>query len=262
MFNQKKIIIPKLDVVELDEYISLKEAQKVIFNDDLQEDLERAEFRRYVESEDFLGSLTEFVALNYITEIADHNIKTNIFNVIGYLRNNKRFENFTDKTELFDTLNELIMTLNSTSDANNIDFYRNQYYRRIDQKKTDFWDNVYDINFIEGRKENLNYSISLDYQPIYDLAKIDNEQIFTEDVVSDNLVSNYFINTLNMLFIEMPGLYSDSRFVKRAQFILQNTMLLLKGKESDYELDEYDVIDDDLAQRTKKLIIKIKRNCR
>lgn len=259
MFNQKKIIIPELNIMELDEYISLKEAQTVIFNDDILKDLETPEFRKYVESEEFIGALTEFVAINYMSMIADHNIKNNIFNAISYLKSNKRFESITDKKDLFNNLNELIITLNSTSDANNIDFYRNQYYRRSDQKRTDFWDLAYDKKFMEERKESLNYSICFDFLPIKDLAKLNDEQIFFEEVVSDNLVTHYFINTLNMLFSEMPGLYSDPRFIKRAEFILQNNILLVKGKKSNYELDEYDVIDDDLVPRTKKLLRKIKR---
>lgn len=259
MFNQEKIIIPELDKIELEEYISLKEAQKVIFNDDIVKDLETPEFRKYVESEEFMAALTEFVALNYISKIADNNIKNNILNAISYIRNNKRFQSLTDKRELIDNINEIIVTLNSTTDTNNIDFYRNQYYRRIDQKKTDFWDRVYDKTFMEERKESLNYSISYDFLPIFDLAKLDDEQLFAEEVVSDNLVTHYFLNTLNILFSEMPGLYNDPRFVKRAQFILKNNILLLKGKESDYELDEYDEIDDDLLPRTKKLLKKIKR---
>lgn len=209
MFNQGKIIIPELDRAELAEYISLKEAQTVIFNDDVIKDLETPKFRKYVESEEFLAALTEFVALNYITKI--------------------------------------------------IEFYRNQYYRRIDQKKTRFWDNVFDKTFMEARKESLNCSLSFDFFPISNLSKLDNEQLFAEKVVPDNLVTHYFLNTLNMLFVEMPGLYNDPRFVKRAEFILQNNILLLKDKESIYELDEDDEIDDDLMPRTKKLLKKIKR---
>jgi len=259
MFNQTKIIIPELDKIELDEYISLKEAQTVIFNDDILKDLETPAFRKYVESEKFIAALTEFVALNYITKIADYNIRNNIFNVINYIRSNKKFTSATDKSELTDNLNELIITLNSTSDANNIDFYRNQYYRRTDQEKTIFWDHAYDENFMEERKKLLNVSISFDFLPISDLIKINNEQAFIQEVVPDNLVTHFFLNTLNMLFVEMPGLYNDPRFVKRAQFILQNNILLLKGKESIYELEEDDEIDDDLMPRTKKLLRKIKR---
>lgn len=259
MFNQNKIIIPELDKIELDDYISLKEAQTVIFNDDIVSDLETPEFRKYVESEEFMSALTEFVALNYITKIADYNIKSNILNAISYIRNNKKFTSVTDKRALTDSINEIIITLNSTSDANNIDFYRNQYYRRIDQKKTSFWDQAYDKEFMEERKESLNYSISFDFFPISDLARLDDEQLFEQETVPDNLVTHYFLNTLNLLFTEMPGLYNDPRFVKRAQFILQNNILLLKGKKSPYEFDEYDVIDDDLMPRTKKLLKKIKR---
>jgi len=259
MFNQKKIIIPELDKTELDEYISLKEAQTVIFNDYIMEDLETPEFRKYVESEKFMAALTEFVALNYMTKIADYNIKNNILNVISYIRNNKTYGSATEKSELIDNLNEIIITLNSSSDENNIDFYRNQYYRRIDQKKTDFWDHAYDKTFIEERKKSLNVSMSFDFSPISGLTKIDDEEVFIKKAVSDNLVSHYFLNTLNMLFVEMPSLYNDERFVKRAKFILQNNILLLKDKESIYELDDDDEIDNDLMPRTRKLVKKIKR---
>jgi|GEM_PF-3502751 len=259
MFNQKKLIIPELDKVELDEYISLKQSQTIIFNDYILKDLETPEFRKYVESEEFMAALTEFVALNYITKIADYNIKNNIFNVINYIRNNKRFATATEKSELIDNLNEIVITLNSSSDANNIDFYRNQYYRRTAQQKTRFSDFAYDQTFMEERKKSLNISISFDFLPISDLTKINDEQTFIQEVVPDNLITHNFLNTLNILFVEMPSLYSDERFVKRAKFILENNILLLKDKESIYELEEDDEIDADLMPRTQKILRKIKR---
>jgi hypothetical protein len=259
MFKQKEIIVPKLDQTILEEYLALKESQTVIFNDDIANYLEKEQFREYVESEEFMEILIDFVALNIFNRTADNSIKQNIFTVINYLKSNKNYKSASEKKELFINLNEIITTLNTTSDQNNIKFYRDQFYKRSDQKRTDFWDAAYDKKFIEERKESLNYSISFDYAPIYDLSQVESEEEFITDVVPDNLVSHYFINTLNILFSEMPSLYSDDKFVKRAKMILKNNILLAKGKKSIYELDEDDEIDRDLVPRTKKLLRKIKR---
>lgn len=259
MFKKEMIIIPKLDKAVFDDYLAIKEAQTVIYNDDIGIYLEKPEFREYVESEEFMEILTEFVARNYFTKTMDESVKQNIFTTIDYLRYNKEYKSRTNKSELFANINEIISVLNSISDENSIHFYRDQFYKRSDQKRTDFWDAAYDEKFMKERIGSLNYSISYDYAPIYDLSQVESEQEFMEDVVPENLVTHYFINTLNILFSEMPGLYSDEKFVSRAKMILKNNIILVKGKPSAYELDEDDEIDRDLVPRTKKVLKKIKR---
>ncbi len=259
MFKQEKIVVPKLDKVLLDEYLAIKEAQTVIYNDDIAIYLEKPQFREYVESEQFMEILTEFVARNYLSRTMDESVKQNIITTIDYLRYNKEYKSRTNKSELFTNINEIISVLNSISDENSILFYRDQFCKRTDIKRTDFLDAAFDEKFMKKRIASLNYSISYDFEPLYDLSQVEFEQEFMQDVVPDNLVTHYFINTLNILFSEMPGLYSDERFVNRAKWILKNNILLVKGKPSAYELNGEDEIDRDLVPRTKKVLKKIKR---
>lgn len=259
MFKKEKIIIPNLDKVFLDEYLAIKEAQTVIYNDEIDIYLEKPDFREYVESEQFMEILTEFVIRNYLSRTMDESVKQNIITTLDYLKYNKEYKSRTNKSELFTNINEIIGVLNSISDENSILFYRDQFCKRTDQKRTDFLDLAYDEKFMKKHIASLNYSISYDFEPLYDLSQVESEQEFMEEVVPDNLVTHYFINTLNVLFSEMPGLYSDEKFVARAKIILENNILLVKGKPSAYQLNGEGEIDRDLLPRTKKVLKKLKR---
>lgn len=259
MSKKNGMIIPELDLTKLDEYITFKQLQAIVYNDEIVKDLEIPDYREYIESDKFMNLLIEFVALNYITKIADQNIKNNIFDVIYYLRYNKKYDSISNKEYLINDLNELICTLNITSEENNIRFYRNQLYGRSDELKTDEQNLKYNKEYIEERKKELNYYIISDSPAISDLIKVDDDQDFADYDVADYLLTHSFIYTSNILFTEMPSIYSNERFKKRVELILKNNILLIKGRKSEYELDENDKIDDHILPETKKLLTKIKR---
>lgn len=258
MIKDKTILIPEFDLSYLDKYIDLKESQTIIFNNDISDFLEEKEFQDYVESQKFFDLLVDFVARNYFTQIVDRQVKNNILTVVSYLKFNKHYENGSEKSVIFDALNEIIHMLNSTSDKNSAQFYRQQYYERNNLEDTKLSRMIYDKNFFDEYKDVINFSLCSDYQVVNDITKTTDENDFSFSVVPDNLLTHYFVDTLNILFCEMPSLYNDSKFRTRVEFILRNNILLLKGKECDYEKDEDDDTDKDMLKRTQKILRRIK----
>ena len=175
-----------------------------------------------------------------------------------YLKTEKPYFSKTEKESLFEELNEMICTLNNSSEHGMYSFYRKQLCDRTYQKLTKFWEEAYDEEFLNPKISSINYSISCDYDAIRNLVEVDDEDFFKE-VVPDNLISHWYINTLNILFTEFPELYTNKVFLERAKFILKNNIALIKNRKSAYELTCEDLIDDDILYRTRKVLKRLKK---
>lgn len=252
---KRKIIVPTYTEEELQRYLIKKRIECVIFTGI--KDINMSDDAiKFLDSDEFMKGLTNFVASNYIKGFVSQKIKNSLFDYLWYLRQNKKTNSKTEREQLVADINEMISAINSSGTQGIYSFYKNEYMKRCDLKPGFGTNLVLSEESITPLVELIDYSIASDYDIISGIL-IDDDLTFREDVVPDTLIDHYTINTLNALFKEFPALYSNKEFLERAKFILINSKNLIEGIDCDYELSEDDEIDKELPARTDKVLLKL-----
>lgn len=239
-----------MDEIKLDIYLNKLKMNTVIFNDEVREEFEYEEFKKYVISNEFIESLYSFVNANYILEMIDLDVKNNIFDVLVFIRDNTKKYN--------EEINEIIALLNFTPYDNANDFYRRQFLKRMG-RYTKKEEKYYPDKFFEEDsdiKKLIRFSLTNDYDTINQLLYCEDDEI--DAIIKNQLLTEYTLNTFNILLYDFKELFEDERFKNRVIYVLKEIRNVSLNISKKNKKDIYMDLDLESSYKTHKIFKRIK----
>ena len=242
---------------DLERYLELLKVNAIIYDDEIEKDFDYDECRNYLLDDTFLEYLYAKVKTNEITETMDDKVKNNIRNVLFFIR----YEQPTCPKEKIEKINEILVSINSASSKNSSIFYQTQYLKRsglLSKKDEKLYDK--DI-FVEESEmlEAIRYSIMMDYDTIYQILNSSDEEFINENVKNE-LLDDYFMNTIYLVLSEQKELFENPLFKKRVIYVLRSIKEVILNKSKLYKKDDSKELDLESYLRANKLLRKVKKS--
>ena len=211
---------------EIMDYLNILKFNSIIYDDDIYYKLEKEDEcdKEYILSEDYLENIKTLLEDNEDTKHIDAKVISNILDTIQFIR----VERGNTKA-----LNEIVVRLNMAKDDNYLSFYRDSYLKRsgLFNKWRQESYSIESFNEDEILSE-LRYSIMQDH--IITMCLLDDEDV---DDLDDILVSDYFLNTLNLLMYECPEVFRVCDVKEKIKKVLNKIVKQSKIKNNENNLD-------------------------
>jgi len=152
--------------------------------------------------DDYLNLLLQFVVQNQNTGFFTTQIRKNIFDLLSYVRQNLEYENFEDKKNKYEIINEIIGILNV------VDFGLNNLYYKINEVEKRYHDSTKYIVTEEEISNDLIYLCNL-------LNNLEAEEL------EKFIMNDEFIGSVNAMIDENPNLVNDEKFIENLNKVLE-----------------------------------------
>lgn len=190
----------------LEEYLMRKQFFSILFSTKVVFD-EKSNISLYE-----LASFVELVNELKFKFCIDQNMKNNLFNFLDQIRFKDDYKNGLKNV----CINALIASANLSNDYRILDFYRQELFKRTNEKKSFFLSS----QVIYENIENLKTSICLDYIILNShLLNISDEE-FKERYVDLLIDSDVYIESINCILFEYPKIFQNEVFNRRVNLIL------------------------------------------
>lgn len=207
------------------EYFYDKLYQSYIFTSEIDNVIKQLPTSDVVFQDDsLLNYLDEKVDENYDYHFLDKEAKSNILNLIHFLRNDEHYTKREDYKQIVEKINTMISKLNSSSEENVADFYcleiTDRYELsndRIRQMKT---------GVLQIVSEEVRRHICCD---IIVLLNLNADEENFEKVFEEMLFNEFVITSIRKMMGENPKLFKDKRICERVKKILKtNSKVIFK----------------------------------
>lgn len=194
----------------------------------------------------FLICIIPFIENKFLSQF----MKNNILKYLNYVRFNDNEElnkkETLSKDAKINLVNDIIRMINSADCDNHLIYYREEMYKRTNNKL--FLLNPLDSWIMENEKKLFD-SMKLDYFIIYSHSDAVEEQEFDNIFIPELLVDFKYFESINCIIKEYPMQLVNPLFFSRYKKVIENFM--------NKELDDKE--RKEIVQIDKKIVKSIKR---
>lgn len=210
----------------IDEYLKKLKLNAIIFDDDILDDIEYPETKKYIFSKEFFDRLLRRTSISLMIEDLDCHVINNIREVLSYVRFNG-----VDR-EFIPIINKILINLNNLKSNGSSTFYKTQYLKRqgkfnvrtLEKKDLHLFTDAANRDFLKTLRDYM----SLDHDILDTL-------LYSSDEEFGNKISDYvieeFLSVINVVSYECNELFKIEIFKKRVHYMLKN-LSLLEGKRT------------------------------
>lgn len=202
---------------EIENYRIFSYVNYYVYNYDIKEILNLCDAYPYNKcilfNDRFLSILDSFIVANKELEIIDEDSRNNVFEIVNYIRQNKRYENKEEKEIYINKYNNIIRNLNSTISGCNYEMYVHSELcsREYSGGKLIRNDILFDEDIF---RESLAYDINI----IEALLKPDEEfNEFTQSMIADE----YYFSSIIKFSRDIPEIFKDDDMCSRIESIFK-----------------------------------------
>lgn len=225
-------------------YYSFKVCQMLIANSDLDEwvynnpSLCTSGFLMF-----FSIFINKLVSNNFMSPI----MKSNALNFLNLVRFNDNYDidklDDVSKEIRFGIINELIRKINLQDGLNYLLYYRQEMYKRTNNK--DYLINSNDDYIMENESKLLD-SIMFDHFVLLSHSNGIDDTEFDDDFLPELVLDDRYLETINCILEEYPNLFFDNVFFNRYHKTINN---LLKNENNMYII----TFNNKVISKTRKL---------
>lgn len=199
-------------------YFNNKYVESIIFDPKLKEKLNAGTLNKHLNMK-FLMYLNNY--LEQHKTCIDETIKNGLYDIIRYMR----FNGQGNEKEYDILLNDAIIRINQTTQDGILGFYYNQANARAHNSRNVKYSEKMD-KLLE-LYEQICYSISYDFQVLYDLCKTPEEY---EKIIKKYLADGWFICSIKGIYHENSQIFDNPKIIENLTQVIKANEKMLKGK--------------------------------
>lgn len=179
---------------------------------------------------DFLVMFEDIIEQFISREILSPIMKKNALSYLNHVRFviDGGIEDEEDRNFIINLINKLIVKLNDQRGKNYIEFYRNEMYKRTNNKKFLRCPDTY----IKQCEQNLFESISLEQMLLYSHSVDVSDEEFQNECLPDLSNDPVYFDAISCFINECPHLFLDKLFYSRFLIVMNEWINKEKGNRS------------------------------